>query len=51
VDFATCYAQRLTMTMDGVLLDFIGMEDFKKNKRATGRLKDLADLQTLQGKS
>jgi hypothetical protein len=51
VDFAACYAQRLTMAMDGVLLDFIGMEDFKKNKRATGRLKDLADLQTLQGKS
>lgn len=51
VDFATCYAQRLTMTMDGVSLEFIGVEDFKKNKLATGRLKDLADLQTLQGKS
>jgi hypothetical protein len=51
VDFATCYAQRLTMMMDGVSLDFIGVEDFKKNKIATGRLKDLADLQTLQGKS
>ena len=33
------------------LLEFIGVEDFKKNKLATGRLKDLADLQTLQGKS
>ncbi len=51
VDFATCYAQKLTITMDGVSLDFIGVEDFKKNKLATGRLKDLADLQTLQGKS
>lgn len=51
VDFAACYAQRLTMTMDGVSLDFIGVEDFKKNKLATGRLKDLVDLQTLQGKS
>ena len=50
VDFAACYANRLTMTMDGVSLDFIGIEDFKKNKVATGRYKDLADLQTLQGK-
>ena len=51
VDFGTCYANRLTMMMDGVSLDFIGIEDFKKNKVATGRYKDLADLQTLQGKS
>ncbi len=41
----------LTMTMDGVPLDFIGLEDFKRNTIATGRLKDLADLQTLQGKA
>lgn len=50
ISFATCYANRLTMTMDGVSLDFIGIEDFKKNKMATGRYKDLADLQALQGK-
>ncbi|MFM7858747.1 MAG: hypothetical protein ACKO96_44200, partial [Flammeovirgaceae bacterium] len=45
VDFTSSYAQRLTLTLDGVSLDFIGIEDFKKNKLATGRLKDLADLQ------
>lgn len=47
VDFAISYARRLTMPLEGQLLDFIGQEDFKANKRATGRLKDLADLEAL----
>lgn len=28
-------------------MKFIGLDDFKANKRATGRLKDLADLEAL----
>lgn len=37
--------------VDGVPLSFIGLDDFKQNKRATGRLKDLADLDALDDKS
>lgn len=33
--------------MGTVPLDIIGLQDFKSNKRATGRLKDLADLEQL----
>jgi hypothetical protein len=29
-------------------LSIIGLEDFKANKRASGRLKDLADLDSLR---
>jgi hypothetical protein len=30
-----------------VQLSIIGLDDFKTNKRALGRLKDLADLESL----
>lgn len=48
VDFETCYARRETVELTGLRLDIIGLEDFKTNKRATGRLKDLADLEELE---
>ena len=47
VEFAACYARRLMVPMDGLSLCFIALEDFKANKRASGRLKDLADLEAL----
>jgi hypothetical protein len=31
--------------MGGVPVNLIGMEDLKANKKASGRLKDLADLE------
>ena len=31
-------------------MNLIGLEDFKVNKRAAGRLKDLADLDALENK-
>lgn len=31
----------------GTRLNIIGLEDFKANKRASGRAKDLADLESL----
>jgi hypothetical protein len=34
--------------LDGTELLLIGLDDFKTNKRATGRLKDLADLEALE---
>jgi predicted nucleotidyltransferase len=48
VDFDRCYARRETVELAGLRLNIIGLEDFKANKRATGRLKDLADLEGLE---
>lgn len=47
VEFEACYGRRLEVVLGGVCLPFLGLEDFKANKRASGRLKDLADLQSL----
>ena len=47
VEFAPCYTRRMVVPLDGLNLHFIALEDFKTNKRATGRLKDLADLEAL----
>jgi hypothetical protein len=49
VDFLDCYQRRLTVLVDDVELGFISLDDFKVNKRATGRHKDLADLEALEG--
>ncbi len=47
VDFATCYPLRVRTEIDGVPVDFIDLDNLKKNKRAVGRLQDLADLESL----
>jgi predicted nucleotidyltransferase len=47
VDFATCYVSRLQVDIDGVLVNFIDLENLKLNKQASGRLQDLADLENL----
>lgn len=51
VHFAECHARREVIVVDGVALSFIGLDDFKQNKRATGRRKDLADLDALDDKA
>lgn len=48
VEFEACYAQRETVILAGTRLDIIGLDDFKANKRASGRLKDMADLESLE---
>jgi predicted nucleotidyltransferase len=48
VDFATCYNSRVQVEMDGVVVNFIDLENLKKNKRASGRHQDLADLENLE---
>lgn len=47
VAFEPCFARCEQVALAGVPLNIIGLEDFKTNKRATGRLKDLADLESL----
>jgi hypothetical protein len=48
VEFAPCWARRGSVMFDGLCLQVISLADFKTNKRAAGRLKDLADLQALE---
>ncbi|OGO39075.1 MAG: hypothetical protein A2Z03_02865 [Chloroflexi bacterium RBG_16_56_8] len=47
VDFAECYAERIVETLDGIQVNLIGLKHLKTNKKASGRLKDLTDLQNL----
>ena len=47
VDFEECYPRRVRAELDGVAVDLISLEYLKRNKAATGRLKDLLDLEQL----
>ena len=47
VEFAACYATKVRVDMDGVPVDIIDAENLKKNKLASGRHQDLADLENL----
>lgn len=48
VEFSECYPAHVTVNMDDVSVDFIDLENLKKNKKATGRYQDLADLENLE---
>jgi predicted nucleotidyltransferase len=48
VTFADCYDKRLSVEIDGVKVNFIDLDDLRKNKKASGRLQDLADLENLE---
>jgi len=48
VDFETCYAARVEVNIEGTVVNFIDLENLKRNKRATGRFQDLADLEHLE---
>lgn len=47
VQFDDCYARRNVVDWDGVKVPLISINDLKKNKRASGRAKDQADLDNL----
>ncbi|NUM46674.1 MAG: hypothetical protein HUU38_18375 [Anaerolineales bacterium] len=47
VAFEECYPARVVDVLDGVEVNLIDLENLKKNKKASGRLKDLADLNKL----
>ena len=49
VDFDECYAARLQAEIDGAKVNFIDLENLLRNKRATGRHQDLADVENLEG--
>jgi hypothetical protein len=47
VEFDDAFKNRNTVESKGVIINYISKEDFIKNKKATGRLKDLADIESL----
>jgi predicted nucleotidyltransferase len=47
VSFDACYANRKRVTVDGVKVNLISLDDLLKNKAASGRHKDLDDLEHL----
>lgn len=47
VEFDACYARRVMMNVAGIDLPIIGVAEFRANKAASGRAKDLADLESL----
>lgn len=49
VTFQECFPTTIEADLDGVVVRFIGLEDLKRNKRSTGRLRDLSDVEELEG--
>jgi hypothetical protein len=47
VAFEQCYAERVSDTLDGIVVNIIGLAHLKQNKQASGRFKDLSDLENL----
>ena len=47
VSFKRCYKRREVSEWDDVTVHLISLEDLKTNKKASGRLKDLSDLEYL----
>lgn len=48
IQFDECYDKRAVVEIDGLAVNFIDLENLKKNKAASGRFQDLADLENLQ---
>lgn len=48
VSFAEAWASRVAGDLDGIPVHFISKEALIRNKRASGRARDLADLQELE---
>lgn len=48
VEFDECYESRVEVDIEGVRVDFIGIQHLKANKRATGRAQDIADVEHLE---
>jgi hypothetical protein len=47
VEFGECYTSRVVDNCDGIEVNIIDLHHLKINKKAAGRLKDLADLENL----
>jgi hypothetical protein len=47
LEFEECYARRRTVIWDDIPISLIALDDLRKTKTASGRAKDLADLENL----
>lgn len=47
LDFNSCFSRSVKANLDGLLVNFIHLDDLKKNKASTGRKKDIDDLMHL----
>jgi predicted nucleotidyltransferase len=47
VEFAKCYEKKIIADIDGIRVNIISLSDLKTNKMASGRHKDLADIDYL----
>jgi predicted nucleotidyltransferase len=47
VEFDECYQARIMDELDGVEVNVVDLENLMKNKRASGRTKDIADVEKL----
>jgi hypothetical protein len=50
-EFVTAFARRITAEVDGQNINLIGRDDLIENKKASARLKDLADVEQLTTKN
>ena len=48
VEFNECYQNKKTVIIDNIKINFISLSDLKKNKKASGRFQDLADIENLE---
>jgi len=49
VEFGACYAEKEMIQIEEILVPVISLARLRENKAASGRLKDLADLENLPG--
>ncbi len=47
IDFNDCYQSKIKVSISETQVNFIDLENLKINKKASGRLQDLADLESL----
>jgi predicted nucleotidyltransferase len=47
LEFPDAYERRMLVELGGIEVPFVSLEDLRVNKRAAGRLRDLADLEDL----
>jgi len=48
LDFASAWLRQVESDFEGIRVPVIGREDFVLNRRATGRTKDLSDVERLE---
>lgn len=49
VEFCECYQRRVDVDIEGLEIPLINLDDLLTNKRASGRGKDLIDVEHLTG--